>query len=361
MAAKKDKSASFSEIAKQEERLAYILLIPSFIILIVIAFYPLGSVFVNSFTNRQFGTTNPTQFIGLENYKRLLSFTIMELPPVIDPATGKPQINTKTGGIKYQDPFNVLPRTPERYHDIGQFNLFGTQYVIGGIDEYFLPSIKDTLVFSIGSVIFELILGLAIALLVNTTFPGQGMMRAIMLVPWAIPTAVSSRMWQWMFQPSRIGLFNVIGQNLGLSNGQFSFLTNPAFQVPAMIVIDVWKTTPFMALLLLAGLQLIPSDLYEAASVDGASKLRQFSMITIPLLRPTIAIALIFRTLDALRVFDLFQIVLAQSRFSMASYAYYQLVGNADMGISSAASVVIFIIILVFAVSYIRVLGVEEE
>ena len=186
-------------------------------------------------------------------------------------------------------------------------------------------------------------------------------MRAIMLVPWAIPTAVSSKMWQWMFQPNRTGLFNVLGQNLGLSNGQFSFLTNPAFQVPAMIAIDVWKTTPFMALLLLAGLQLIPSDLYEAASVDGASKLRQFLMITLPLLRPTIAIALIFRTLDALRVFDLFQIVLAQSRFSMASYAYYQLVGNADMGISSAASVVIFILILVFAVSYIRVLGVEEE
>jgi trehalose/maltose transport system permease protein len=361
MAEKKDKSPSFSELAKREERLAYLLLIPSFIILLVIAFYPLGSVFVNSFTNRQFGTTNPTQFIGLENYKKLLSFTVMQLPPIIDPATGKPQINPKTGGITYQDPFNVLPRTPERYHDIGQFNLFGTQYVIGSIDQYFLPSIKDTLVFSIGSVIFELILGLGIALLVNTSFPGRGMMRAVMLIPWAIPTAVSSRMWQWMFQPSRIGLFNVLGQNLGLTNGQFSFLTDPSFQVPSMIIIDVWKTTPFMALLLLAGLQLVPADLYEAASVDGASKIRQFLTITIPLLRPTIAIALIFRTLDALRVFDLFQIVLAQSRFSMASYAYYQLVGNADMGISSAASVVIFILILIFAVSYIRVLGVEEE
>jgi trehalose/maltose transport system permease protein len=361
MAKQKDKSSTFSGLARREERLAYLLLVPSFIILMIIAFYPLGSVFVNSFTNRQFGTAELTKYIGLDNYTALLNFTVMQLPPVIDPATGKPQIDPKTGKIQYEDPFYVLPRTPKRYHDIAEFNLFGTQYVIGAIDAYFLPSIRDTLIFTIGSVVFELLLGLGVALLVNTSFPGRGAMRAVMLIPWAIPTAVSSRMWQWMFQPSRVGLFNVVGQILGLTNGQFSFLTNPSFQIPSMIIIDVWKTTPFMALLLLAGLQLIPTDLYEAASVDGASKLRQFTNITIPLLRPTIAIALIFRTLDALRVFDLFQIVLAQSRFSMASYTYYQLVGNAAMGLSSAASVVIFIIILIFAVAYIRALGIEEE
>src|SRR5512135_1665950 len=114
MAKQRNKSPSFSELAKREERLALLLLVPSFIILLVIAFYPLGSVFVNSFTDRQFGTTNPTSFIGLENYRKLLSFTVMQLPPIIDPATGKPQINPRTGGIKYEDPFNVLPRTPER-------------------------------------------------------------------------------------------------------------------------------------------------------------------------------------------------------------------------------------------------------
>ena len=361
MAAVAKKNPAFSELAKQEERLALWLLVPSFIILLVIAFYPLGNVFISSFTNQKFGTSTPVQYIGFSNYQKLLSFTIMRLPPLIDKATGRPMINSKTGRVEYQDSFTVLPRTPVRYHDIAQFNLFGNQYVIGAIDQYFWPSIGDTLVFSIGSVVIELILGLAVALVVNTAFKGRGLMRAVMLVPWAIPTAVSSRMWEWMFQPSRIGLFNVLAQKLGLSNGQFSFLTTTSFQIPAMIIIDVWKTTPFMALLLLAGLQLIPGDLYEAGDVDGASKVRQFLAITIPLLRPTIAIALIFRTLDALRVFDLFQIVLAQSRFSMASYAYYQLVGNADMGLSSAASVVIFIIILVFAVSYIRVLGVEEQ
>jgi trehalose/maltose transport system permease protein len=116
-----------------------------------------------------------------------------------------------------------------------------------------------------------------------------------------------------------------------------------------------------MALLLLAGLQLIPKELYEAANVDGASKVRQFFAITLPMLRPVIAVALVFRTLDAVRVFDLFQIVLQQTRYSMASFAYYQLIGSQKMGYSSAASVIIFLIITVFAVWYIRMLGVEQE
>jgi len=146
-----------------------------------------------------------------------------------------------------------------------------------------------------------------------------------------------------------------------LSDGQTAFLAEAAWQLPAMIIIDVWKTAPFMALLLLAGLQLIPGDLYEAAAVDGASKLRQFWSITLPLLRPTLAVALVFRTLDAIRVFDLFQIVLAQKRYSMASYAYYELINGQRMGYSSATSVVIFFMITIFAIVYIRLLGVNNE
>jgi trehalose/maltose transport system permease protein len=361
MASQNNKKSAFSELAKREERLALLLLVPTFVILLLIAIYPLGSVFISSFTDRQFGTHQPTHYIGLENYRDLLGFTIKRLPPVIDPVTSQPEIDPNTGGTKYENPFNILPKTPKRYHDIGQYSLFGNRYVLGAIDEYFLPSIWDTAIFTIASVILELILGLGVALVVNTAFRGRGLMRAVMLVPWAIPTAVSSRMWQWMFASSRVGLFNVVGQILGLTDGNFAFLSNPSFQLPAMITIDVWKSTPFMALLLLAGLQLIPAELYEAADVDGANRIRQFFAITIPLLRPTIAIALIFRTLDALRVFDLFQIVLAQSRFSMASYAYYQLVDYANMGTSSAASIVIFVLILIFAVGYIRAVGIRQE
>ena len=183
------------------------------------------------------------------------------------------------------------------------------------------------------------------------------MMRAAMLVPWAVITTVSARIWEWMLQPTRAGLFNAVGSRLGFTDGQTDFFGSPALQLPSMIAMDVWKTTPFMALLLLAGLSTIPSELYEAAEVDGASRIRQFVSITLPLLSPTLAVALIFRTLDSLRVFDIFQVVLGNRRFSMASYTQDLLINQRDMGASSAASVVIFVIIAVFAVLYIRMLG----
>jgi trehalose/maltose transport system permease protein len=186
-------------------------------------------------------------------------------------------------------------------------------------------------------------------------------MRAAMLVPWAILTAVSSRIWEWMFIDTRAGFFNVIFQNLGLSDGQTPWLASASFQLPVAIIIDVWKTTPFMALLLLAGLALIPTELYEAADCDGANKWTQFKAITLPLVMPTLAVALVFRTLDALRVFDLFQIVFAQKKYSMASFAYYQLIDSQRLGYSSAASVIIFLMITFFAFIYIRGLGISRD
>lgn len=350
-----------SDLAKREERLAYLLLVPTFIILFIIAIYPLGSVFYNSMTNRVFAGHEPTEFVGFDNYVRLLSFTIRELPPATDPDTGEVLRDPDTGRVIYQRATQVLPREPRVYRDLTQFSLFGNRYVVGATDRNFLRSIWDTLVFTVISVGLETILGLGIALVVNSKFPGRGMMRVMMLVPWAIPTAVSSRMWEWMFGSSRTGFFNVVFQYLGIGDGQIPFLVDPTWQLPAMIAIDVWKTTPFMALLLLAGLQLIPGDVYEAADVDGASKVRQFWSITLPLLKPTLAVALVFRTLDAVRVFDVFQIVLAKRKYSMASYAYYELIDSQAMGYSSAASVIIFLIITIFAIFYIRMLGVEES
>lgn len=358
---KKRADASFSDLAKQEERLAWLLLLPTFVILVVIAFYPLGSVFYNSLTDRTFASARETQFVGLDNYTNLLRFTVMRLPPAVDEDTGEIVRDEETGAIVYERPIRVLPRDPVRYREVMQFSILGNRFVVGATDNSFVRAIWDTIVFTVSSVVLETLLGLGIALVVNSNFPGRGAMRAVMLVPWAIPTAISSRIWEWMLAGNRVGFFNVIFQNMGLGNGQIPFLQSATFQIPAMVAIDVWKTTPFMALLLLAGLQLIPGELYEAANVDGAGKLRQFWSITLPLLRPTLAVALIFRTLDALRVFDLFQIVLAQSRYSMASYAYYQLINNRAMGYSSAASVVIFVMIFIFAVIYIRLLGVESD
>ena len=350
-----------SGLLRSEQRLAYWLLVPTIVILIAIAFYPLGSVFLKSFTNDTFASAVETEWVGLQNYSDLLSVTFAELPPEIDPATGEQVIDPETGEPEFLSSVEVLPREPRRYKDVFTFGLFGSQYVLGATDPDFILSIFDTMVFTVTTILFEVLLGLGIALALNTAFPGRGFMRAAMLVPWAILTAVSSRIWEWMFIDTRAGFFNVIFQRLGLSDGQTPWLADETFQLPAAIVIDVWKTTPFIALLLLAGLALIPGELYEAAEVDGASKWRQFTSITLPLLKPTLAVALVFRTLDALRVFDLFQIVFAQKKYSMASFAYYQLIDSQALGYSSAASVIIFVIITVFAFLYIRGLGITSD
>lgn len=354
-------TAGSSDLAKQEQRLAYLLLAPTFVVLLAIAIYPLLSVFYFSFTNAVFASAQPTEVIGLENYRNLLSMTIQQVPPRIDEETGQPMIDPDTGEVRYESAVSVLPREPVRFKQVTQFNLFGTQFVLGATDPDFVRSIWDTLVFAIATVFLELVLGMIVALIVNANFKGRGLMRALILVPWAIPTAVSSQMWAYMLQPNRTGFFNTVLWRLGLGNGEIPFLSDPAWQMPAMIMIDVWKTTPFMALLLLAGLQLIPGDIYEAADVDGAHAVRKFFQLTLPLLQGTIAVALVFRTLDALRVFDLFQIVLGQGRYSMASFTYYQLIQNRATGYSSASSVIIFLILSAFAILYMRSLGVRSD
>jgi trehalose/maltose transport system permease protein len=238
-----------------------------------------------------------------------------------------------------------------------EFGLLGKRYVVGAVTSPFVRSIWDTTVFTVIAVTLETVLGMIIALVLASNFPGRGAMRAAMLVPWAVITAVSARIWEWMLQPTRAGLFNTVGSHLGITDGRTDFFGNAVLQLPSMITMDVWKTTPFMALLLLAGLSTIPSELYEAAEVDGASKIKQFFSITLPLLRPTLAVALIFRTLDSLRVFDIFQVVLGNRRYSMASYAQDVLLSQRDLGLSSAASVIIFVLVSVFAVLYIRTIG----
>ena len=352
MVKNKSKKTSRS-LSQQEERLAYLLLLPTFIVILLIAVYPLGKVFYSSLTNQRFASSQPVEFVGLDNYKRLLGIKIMELPIVgVDPETNEPE---------YERALQVLPRQPIRFREIGQFSFGDKRYIIGASDRDFLLAIKDTLVFTVTSVFLETVLDLFIALIMNSKFKSRGVMRAVMLIPWAIPTVVSARMWQWMLAPTRVGIINVIFQKMGLGNGQIPFLRTNTWSLPAIIAVDVWKTTPFMALLLLAGLQLISNDIYEAAKVDGASSIRQLFTITLPLIKPSLAVALVFRTLDALRVFDVFQVLLAQTRYSMATYNYYQLIGNREMGLSSAVGVIIFLFIFIFAFLYIRMLGVEHN
>lgn len=344
-------------LERSEQKLAMILLLPSFLVILLIAFYPLGSVFVTSFTNRTFASSKVTEYVGFQNYQKLLSLKIERLDPVIDADTGIQLNDDKTGEPLFEDPIDILPRDPFRYKPIREFDLFGNHYVYAATDPQFIQSVEDTLSFTLISVILETILGMAIALIMIRNFPGRGGLRVAMLVPWAIPTAVSSRMWEWMFASTRVGVVNVMAQWFGWTDGQFPFLTDASTQIWAMIAIDVWKTTPFMALLLMAGLQTIPNEVYEAAYIDGCGAWKQFWKITLPLVKHTLVVALVFRTLDALRVFDLFQIVFAQKRYSMASFSYYQLIDNKMMGYSSAASVIIFFIILVFILLYTKLSG----
>jgi len=352
---------SKGSIIQKEQSLAYKLLIPTLVVLGLVAIFPLGQVIVTSFTNREFAGQQETKFIGFENYAELLGVTVLELPPKIDDDTGKVVKDPETGKTEYKRSIMVLPRTPNRYKELFQYNWFGKRYVVGARDKEFLIAVGNTILFTILSVFFETVIGLFLALVVNSNFKGKGVMRTTMLIPWAVITVVSARIWEWMLEPGSSGFFNMLMYRMGFSDGQASFLTNSALQMPTMVAVDVWKTAPYMALLLLAGLQTIPKELYEASDVDGASKVRQFFTITLPLLKPALAVALIFRTLDALRVFDIFQVLMSSKMYSMASYNYFQLIQNRDMGLSSAIGVIIFIIIAIFAVIYIKSFGVDEE
>jgi len=347
-------------LGKSEEKNAYVLLLPTLVIIIAIAVYPLGSVVVDSLTDKQIASSEEPNFVGLNNYISLLSMTIVELPPKTTDA-GEIERDPETGEIEYMSPVQILPREPVRFKELNTFSLFGNKYVLGATDPDFLQAVFDTIVFVVVSVFLETVIGLAVALVLNKSFKGRGAMRAVMLIPWAVPTAVSSRMWEYMFTSTRAGFFNTLGDYLGMSGGNYAFIAEPAAQLWVMIAIDTWKTIPFMSLLLLAGLQMIPKDMYEAAEVDGASTVRQFTSMTLPLLKPTLTVALVFRTLDALRVFDLFQIIFGEKRFSMASFTYYELVSNSQMGYAAASSVIIFLIIMIFVLFYVRMIGVGGQ
>ena len=197
-------------------------------------------------------------------------------------------------------------------------------------------------------------LGVAFALVINSKIKGRGLLRTAILVPWAIPTVVSAQMWTWMYQDN-LGILSRWGRALGLLGVGQSFVANPSTALWALTAVDVWKTTPFMALLVLAGLQSIPEDLYEAARVDGAGRWTQFWRITLPLLRPALLVAVVFRTLDALRIFDMPFVMKgnATETLTMSAYARQQMVDAAQLGAGSAVSVLIFFVIMLFTVAYV--------
>ncbi|TML24677.1 MAG: sugar ABC transporter permease [Actinobacteria bacterium] len=291
-----------SGLQRKQTRLAWLMLTPALLVVAFVAFYPLGQTIYQSFTDQQFLAFEPTKWVGLANYRRLIH------------------------------------------------------------DDAFRHSITVTVKFTLITVSFEFVLGLIIALVVNSSFKGRGVMRAVMLVPWAIPTVVSAQMWKWMYDPI-FGPIDDAGVRLHILSHPVAWIAQSNTALWAVSAVDIWKTTPFVALLLLAGLQVIPHDLYEAAGVDGASKLHQFWRITLPLLRPAILVALIFRTLDALRVFDIFYVFFGSrsDTQTMSIVAQNTIVTEGNVGYGAAISVAIFLIIGIFVVIYTTFLRVQEQ
>jgi trehalose/maltose transport system permease protein len=283
------------DLLDRQKRLAWFLILPAVFVVFLVIGFPLAQVIVYSFMKIKLDGVTPPSFVGIDNYLFIFS------------------------------------------------------------DSDFWHSVWITLIFTFFSVTIEAVLGLTVALVANSKFKGRTILRVAILIPWAIPTVVSSQIWRWMFNDI-YGVVNVILANLHIIPHKLAWLATPETALPVIIAVDVWKTTPFMSLLLLAGLQLIPGDLYEAASIDGAAGIRKFFSITLPLVTPTLLVALIFRTLDALRVFDIFYIMVG-GQGNMATVAVYnqqQLIQFLDAGVGSATSLTILIFIMIFVVIYTR-------
>ena len=221
----------------------------------------------------------------------------------------------------------------------------------------FWAAVKNTFIFTGISVTLELAIGLGMALAMHAAFKGRGLLRTVVLVPWAVLTVVSAITWRTLFEPN-LGLVPVILGKIGVAENVV-WLGQEGYAMAVMILADVWKTAPFMALLLLAGLQVIPDDVYDAAKVDGATAWQRFRSITVPLLMPAILVALIFRTLDALRIFDLPYVLTqgANGTTTLSLIAHQELTTNRLIGYGSALSVLTFVIVMAVSFIYIRTVG----
>jgi len=291
--------ANGGELTRARLRAATLFMAPMLVVLALVAGWPLARTIFFAFTDASLTDMGSYQFVGFENF-----------------------YNAAWGGLLS--------------------------------DPAWWKAVWNTIWFTAVSVSIETFLGLIVALALNVRFPMRGLVRAAILVPWAIPTVVSAQMWAWMLH-DQFGILNEILLTVGLIGAPIAWTANPDTAMIAVIMVDVWKTTPFMALLILAALQLLPGDCYEAARVDGIPPWKVFFRVTLPLIYPAIAVAIIFRALDALRIFDLVYVLTsnAESTMTMSVYARQQLVDFQDVGYGSAAATLLFLIIALLTIAYI--------
>jgi trehalose/maltose transport system permease protein len=288
-------------VERQQRRTAWIFLLPLLLTLMAVAIWPLARSIFFSFTDAYLDAPSDYGFVGIENFVEVAE------------------------------------------------------------DPVFWGAVRNTLVFTLVSVGLETLLGLAIALLLHRAFLGRGIVRAAILIPWAMPMVVSARIWEWMLN-DQFGLINKLLVALGLVEKGVAWTADPSLILGTVIFIDVWVTTPFMVLLILAGLQLIPEEIYEAADVSGVPQWKRFWSITLPLATPAIGVAILFRTLDALRMFDLSYVLAAynENTMTMSIYARDQLISFQDLGLGAAASTWVFMIIGLIAIVIVGLLRLDR-
>jgi trehalose/maltose transport system permease protein len=295
-----------SDLQSERLRSAWLFLAPTFLVLALVAGWPLVRTVWFSLTDASLTNLSGAQFVGLKNY-------------------------------------------------ISWITLSSGRTVYRGLlaDPVFWGAAWNTLKFTIVSVSLETVLGLIVALVLNAEFRGRGLVRAAILIPWAIPTIVSARMWSWMLN-DQFGILNDMMLSLGLISQKIAWTANPETAMTAVLIVDVWKTTPFMALLILAGLQMVPKDMYEAAKVDGIHPIKVFWRVTLPMIRPALMVAVIFRMLDAMRVFDLIYILTpnnAQTR-TLSVLARENLFDFDKFAYGAAVSTMLFLIIASITIVY---------
>lgn len=291
-------------LSTRRRRDAWLFLTPMLIVLALVAAWPLFRTIWLSFTDADLLKSDPPKWVGLENY-----------------ITHNP-----TDGRWY----GVL------------------------MDPQWWRSVKNTFLFTVVTVSIETVLGMIIALVLHREFRGRGLVRAAVLIPWAVPTVVSARMWRWMLN-DQYGIVNHLLMSLHLIDHPLAWTTDSKLFMTSVVIVDVWKTTPFMALLILAALQMLPKECYEAAQIDGVHPLKVFWRVTVPLIRPALMVAVIFRALDALRVFDVIYVLtgIQDQSMTMSIYARQQLIDFSQIGYGSAASTLLFFIIALLTILYV--------
>lgn len=284
---------------RAERRLGYAMVAPAVVILLIVTAFPLVYNVWNSFHHVNLSSPGPHTFAGASNYTQLVT-------------------------------------TPG-----------------------FVGSLVRTVVFTAVSVAVETVFGLGLALVLNKTFRGRGLVRAAVLIPWAVPTVVSATLWKTMFDP-RSGFVDYLLGVLHLPGSHITWLAGQWTSWTAIFVADAWKNVPFMAVILLAGLQVIPGDVYEAARIDGATAWQAFRRLTLPLLRPALMVALVFRTLQAFLVFDVIYIMTGggpgNATETLSYLNWHAFLVDTNFGYGGAISVVLVVISLLMAAGYTRVL-----